>query len=99
MKTLDRIAEALEKLATPRAADDLLSVSDVAAMLHVSEDRVRLAARNGALTAYDLNKGGSRPHYLIKRSAVYDYLDASHEVEKPKRRTKHKQRDDAGDWA
>lgn len=84
-----------------KSPDDLLSVADVAAMLHISNDKVRGYVRAGRLAAADLNRGNERPHFVIRRSAVYDFLDSLAVVPDSPRHSRAKRNGhyDAGDWA
>jgi excisionase family DNA binding protein len=92
---LERIADALE---SHGSSDDLLSVAEVAAMLGISDDKVREHRRDGRLRGYNLNKGSSRPHILIKRASVYEFLETLVETP-PTRKQKSSKRFDPGDWA
>jgi hypothetical protein len=100
LKLTDGDAQAAAYLAAAeceRQPDDLLSVADVAALLHVSDDRVRDFIRRGQLRAFDLNKGSTRPHHIVKRAAVFEFLETL-AVELP-RRARRLDDTDAGDWA
>lgn len=81
-----------------RSSDDLLTVSEVAAMLHISDDRIRDYIRRGSLRAYDLNHGGNRPHHVVKRSSVYEFLETL-TVQPVRRPVKANCKSGAGDWA
>ena len=93
---LTRVADALEQQGS---ADDLLNVADVAALLRISDDKVRDHIRAGRLRGYNLNNGSTRPHVIIKRSAVYEFLETLVEPPPPQRKQKAIKRFDPGDWA
>jgi excisionase family DNA binding protein len=90
-------AAVLAAAACAESCDDLLSVADVAAMLGVSDDKVRALIRRGSLRAYDLNQGSTRSHLVIKRSAVYDLLETV-AVPPPRHVARRGNNLDAGDW-
>ena len=93
---IESIAGSLKECASP---DGLLSVADVASILHISDDKVREHIRTGRLRSYNLNYGGSRPHILIKRAAVYEFLETLVDAPSTHRKIKAGRRFDPGDWA
>jgi hypothetical protein len=92
---LKRIADALEQQGS---ADDLLSVAEVAGLLRIDADKVRGHIRAGKLRGHNLNAGGSRPHIVVRRSSVYEFLDGL-TVEPPTTKRRAKKSLDPGDWA
>ena len=94
------IAETAEAVASIVLADlrrapqpDYLTPADVATMLKTSPETVLRWIRKCELRASNLNKPGTRPRWIIERSAVSEFLK-KREPQPPQKRTRRKQ--DAG---